>query len=68
MFSEERGAQSVLIKTSQEHHNERSAFIWLSLLKIENLAKNHIEIIFSEIAGPIGPKLGMVFVGHNSER
>jgi hypothetical protein len=30
---------------------------WLPLLKIENLAKNHLKIIFSETAGPIGPKL-----------
>ena len=30
---------------------------WLPLLKIENSAKNHLKIIFSETAGPIGPKL-----------
>jgi hypothetical protein len=30
---------------------------WLLLLKIENSAKNHLKIIFSETAGPIGPKL-----------
>jgi hypothetical protein len=30
---------------------------WLSLLKIENLTENHLKIIFSETAGPIGPKL-----------
>ena len=29
----------------------------LPWLKIENLAKNHLKIIFSETAGPIGPKL-----------
>ena len=28
-----------------------------TLLKIENLAKNHLKIISSETAGPIGPKL-----------
>jgi hypothetical protein len=30
---------------------------WLPLLKIENSATNHLKIIFSETAGPIGPKL-----------
>jgi hypothetical protein len=30
---------------------------WLPLLKIENSAKNHLKINFSETAGPIGPKL-----------
>jgi len=30
---------------------------WLPLLKIENSAKNHLKIIFSETTGPIGPKL-----------
>ena len=30
---------------------------WLPLLRIENLAKNHLKIIFSETAEPIGPKL-----------
>jgi hypothetical protein len=30
---------------------------WPPLLKIENSAKNHLEIISSENAGPIGPKL-----------
>jgi hypothetical protein len=30
---------------------------WLPLLKIENSAKNHLKIIFSETAGPIGPNL-----------
>jgi hypothetical protein len=29
----------------------------LPLLKIENSAKNHLKIISSETAGPIGPKL-----------
>jgi hypothetical protein len=29
----------------------------LPLLKIENSSKNRLEIIFSETAGPIGPKL-----------
>jgi hypothetical protein len=29
---------------------------WLPLLKIENSAKNHLKIIFSETAGPIGSK------------
>jgi hypothetical protein len=31
--------------------------IWPPLLKIENSAKNHLKIISSETAGPIGPKL-----------
>ena len=30
---------------------------WLLLPKIENSAKNHLKIISSETAGPIGPKL-----------
>jgi hypothetical protein len=30
---------------------------WLLLLKIENLAKNHFKISFSETVRPIGPKL-----------
>ena len=30
---------------------------WLPLLKIENSAKDHLKIIFSETARPIGPKL-----------
>jgi hypothetical protein len=30
---------------------------WKPLLKLENSAKNHLNIIFSETAGPIGPKL-----------
>ena len=30
---------------------------WPPLLKIENSAKNHLKIISSETAGPIGPKL-----------
>jgi hypothetical protein len=30
---------------------------WLPLLKIENSAKYHLKIIFSETAGQIGPKL-----------
>jgi len=30
---------------------------WPLLLKIENSAKNHLKIISSETAGPIGPKL-----------
>ena len=30
---------------------------WPPLVKIENSAKNHLEIISSETAGPIGPKL-----------
>jgi hypothetical protein len=30
---------------------------WLPLLKRENLTKNHLKIIISETAGPIGPKL-----------
>jgi hypothetical protein len=30
---------------------------WPPLLKLENSAKNHLNIIFSETAGPIGPKL-----------
>jgi hypothetical protein len=37
----------------QSPHQQR----WLPLLKIENSAKNHLKIIFSETAGPIGPKL-----------
>jgi hypothetical protein len=30
---------------------------WPPLLKIENSAKNHLKIISTETAGPIGPKL-----------
>ena len=30
---------------------------WMPLLKIENSAKNNLKMIFSETAGPIGPKL-----------
>jgi hypothetical protein len=29
----------------------------ISAIEIENLAKNHLKMIFSETAGPIGPKL-----------
>jgi hypothetical protein len=40
----------------------------MSLLKIENSAKNHLKIVFSETGGPIGPKHGGMVLFENCVR